>query len=242
MYRTFSDRYHNNAEGPAKYWYDDGTLKEVGRFANDERAGDWKEYHDNGQLEATGAYTDGKRGGDWLYYDDEGALIQKSAFTNGEKNGITYYYTADGVVAREATFAEGELVSEVTLLDPDPTRNANSLRKAIEVMPLFPGCEETEAYDERKQCAEKALLYFIYGNIRYPERSRQQDVEGMAVISFVVEKNGSISNEKVIRGLNSDITAELYRIVKMMPNWSPGMVQGEPVRVSFNLPVRFKLE
>ena len=115
-----------------------------------------------------------------------------------------------------------------------------------ENMPLFPGCESLESYNERKQCADKHLLTFIYENIQYPPRARDVGIEGMAVISFVVEKDGTITEARIVRDPGGGTGAEALRVVELMNDqsilWEPGRQMDKPVRVQFNLPVKFKLD
>ncbi|MEM9261833.1 MAG: energy transducer TonB [Bacteroidota bacterium] len=115
-----------------------------------------------------------------------------------------------------------------------------------EQMPLFPGCGGEKDYPERKQCSDKKLLEFIYGNLQYPTHLRQNTVVGMVVISFIVEKDGSISSPKVVRDIIGGLGEEARRVVQLMIDqdirWTPGTLRGEPVRVRFNLPVKIKWE
>ena len=73
-------------------------------------------------------------------------------------------------------------------------------------MPRFPGCEDKGSAAEKKQCADKKMLEFIYKNIKYPAIARENGVEGTCVIQFVVEKDGAIADAKVVR----DIGAQLW--------------------------------
>lgn len=115
-----------------------------------------------------------------------------------------------------------------------------------EYMPLFPGCESLESYNERKQCADKRLLTFIYENIQYPTKARDVGIEGMAVISFVVEKDGAVTEARIVRDPGGGTGTEALRVVKLMNDrgiqWEPGTQMDRPVRVQYNLPVKFKLE
>lgn len=118
--------------------------------------------------------------------------------------------------------------------------------KVVEEMPRFPGCEEQDlsAY-EKRQCSNRKLLEFIYEEIKYPEEARKNEVSGMAVVQFIVEKNGSVSNVQAIRNIGSGCGAEAVRVVERMNErgirWIPGKQNGKKVRVQFNLPVSFKL-
>ncbi len=113
--------------------------------------------------------------------------------------------------------------------------------KIVEEMPRFAGCENLKKKEERDKCSQEKLLEFIYSNIRYPEIAKETHVEGVVVVQFVVEPDGSISNIKVVRDIGAGCGEEAMRVVKMMPKWIPGRQRTKKVRVLFNLPIRFKL-
>ena len=113
----------------------------------------------------------------------------------------------------------------------------------VQEMPRFPGCEDMEGTsDEKKKCAETKMLEYISDNIQYPTEARKKKIEGMAVVSFVVEKDGTITQPKLARDLDGGCGEEALRIVESMPKWIPGKQRNQPIRVQFNLPVRFKLD
>lgn len=120
--------------------------------------------------------------------------------------------------------------------------------KIAEQMPLFPGanCGEIKKYAKRKACSDEALLSYVYGHIVYPKRAREHEVEGMAVVSFVVEKNGVITNIKVVRDPGMGTGEAAAKVIRYMKadniRFEPALQRGKPVRVQFNLPVKFKLE
>lgn len=121
-------------------------------------------------------------------------------------------------------------------------KKANEIYKVVDQMPRFPGCENEGDEMEKKYCSTDKMLKFIYRNIKYPEKARDNGSEGTAVISFVVEKNGSIVNPKIVRNVAGGCGEEALRVVKKMPNWTPGKQRGKTVRVQFNLPIKFKLQ
>ena len=82
---------------------------------------------------------------------------------------------------------------------------------------------------------------FLSENLVYPEKSQKKRVEGRVLLSFIIEKNGSISHVTVEEGLDKKCNKEAIRVVKLMPNWTPGTKDGKPVRVMFKLPIRFSL-
>ena len=114
-------------------------------------------------------------------------------------------------------------------------------------MPRFPGCEDLAGTDEEKrQCANQEMLKFIYQNVRYPAEARQKGIEGMAVVQFVVNTDGSLENIKLVRDIGGGAGEAAKDVVELMNTenkiWTPGVERGEEVKVQFTLPVRFKLE
>lgn len=106
-------------------------------------------------------------------------------------------------------------------------------------MPRFPGCENQGLDNaELRKCAEEKMLDFVYSNLRWP--SPDFCGEGMVVVSFVIEKDGKVTEPKVLRDIGGGAGEEAVRIVKLMPDWIPGKQHDRPVRVQYNLPVRFR--
>ena len=139
--------------------------------------------------------------------------------------------------------ASVEAVTAEALPPPRPiVEENNAIVVRSEIQPSFPGCEAIGDNREREHCSDQKLLSFIYRNIRYPATAREIGIEGTVVVRFVVEKDGSISRVEVLRDPGGGLGAEAVRVVKLMPLWHPGRQQGRPVRVQFNLPVKFKLE
>ena len=88
----------------------------------------------------------------------------------------------------------------------------------------------------------EALYKYLAENIQYPEQAKADKVEGRVFISFVIEPDGTVSNAEVLRGIGGGCDEEALRVVQSMPNWKPGMVDGKPVRVHYNIPITFKLQ
>lgn len=99
----------------------------------------------------------------------------------------------------------------------------------VEKMPEFPG-------------GMKALQEFLAKNTRYPSAANETGIQGTVYLYFVVEKDGSISNIKTLRGIGGGCNEEAERVLSLMPKWKPGNQFGKPVRVSYNVPVIFKLQ
>mgnify|MGYP002623171729 FL=1 len=99
----------------------------------------------------------------------------------------------------------------------------------VENDPEFPGGME-------------ALYKYLRDNIKYPQLARDNNITGRVYVTFVVERDGSIANPRVLKDIGGGCGAEAIRVVKSMPKWTPGKQRGKAVRVQFNLPVSFNLQ
>jgi periplasmic protein TonB len=99
----------------------------------------------------------------------------------------------------------------------------------VEDMPSFPGGEE-------------ALFKYLAQNIKYPQIAKEAGITGRVFVNFVIDKEGNVTDVKVLRGIGGGCDEEAVRVVKNMPKWSPGKQRGKPVKVSYNLPIKFSLK
>ncbi|MCH4148467.1 MAG: energy transducer TonB [Prevotella sp.] len=113
---------------------------------------------------------------------------------------------------------------------PAPTEEvSNKVFTVVEQMPSFPG-------------GTGALMSYLQSNVRYPTVAQENGVQGRVVVSFVVEKDGSITDVQVARSVDPSLDKEAVRVVNSMPRWQPGKQNGSAVRVKYNVPVNFKLQ
>lgn len=98
----------------------------------------------------------------------------------------------------------------------------------VEDQPGFPGGDE-------------ARMRFLQENLRYPTMARESGIQGTVFVTFVVERDGSVTDVRILRGVGGGLDEEAVRVVRMMPRWNPGRQRGQPVRVQFNMPIRFML-
>lgn len=137
--------------------------------------------------------------------------------------------------------------AQPVLLPPIPLQpEAEPIWIVAEDMPRFPGCEGEISKKEKELCAQQKMLAFIYTHINYPAMAIANRIEGTAVVSFVVEKDGTIHDAKIVREIGGGCAVEAHRVIELMNTkgirWIPGKQQGKPVRVQFNLPVKFRLQ
>lgn len=99
----------------------------------------------------------------------------------------------------------------------------------VEDMPEFPG-------------GEMALRKFIANAIKYPVIAQENGIQGKVYVNFVVDKDGSVTNAKIARGVDPSLDKEALRVVNSLPKWKPGMQRGKPVKVSYTVPISFVLQ
>jgi protein TonB len=98
----------------------------------------------------------------------------------------------------------------------------------VEQMPLFSG-------------GQVELMKYLSANVKYPVEASKKGIQGRVIVQFVVEKDGTISNVKVVNNADEQLKEEAIRVVKTMPKWVPGKQNGKEVRVKYTLPVTFRL-
>ena len=106
---------------------------------------------------------------------------------------------------------------------------SNKVFDVVEEMPSFPG-------------GQGALMSFLSSNIKYPVVAQENDVQGRVIVGFVVERDGSITDVKVMRSVDPSLDREAQRVVRAMPRWKPGKQNGSAVRVKYTVPVVFRLQ
>lgn len=163
---------------------------------------------------------------------------------------IPQMFPHTAVSSRTQTTITVELPEQILadFTEDSPEIAGRKVYKNVDQMPLFPGrkCGEILKYRKRKACADQEMLQYIYHNVRYPKKARERGVEGLAVVSFVVEAHGAISKIAIVRDPGADIGKAVNKVVRKMKKdnirFEPGLRKGKPVAVEFMLPVKFKLE
>jgi periplasmic protein TonB len=139
--------------------------------------------------------------------------------------------TIEEIKQNEVAAVEVEGDAEVVFDEPVVAvveEDENKIFMVVEQQPEFEGGYE-------------AMMNFIRKNMRYPASARRMGIDGTVYVSFVVGKDGTINDVKVLRGISADCDKEAVRVVQSMPPWKPGKQNGKPVFVRFNLPIKFKL-
>ncbi|MES2555493.1 MAG: energy transducer TonB [Bacteroidota bacterium] len=124
---------------------------------------------------------------------------------------------------------EPEKAAETQSLSVTVPAPEDSILSIVDQQPDFPG-------------GRPALMNYLMNNIRYPQEALELEISGKVYLQFVVSATGKVSNVRIVRGVNSVMDGEAYRVVKAMPDWTPGYVNGKPVNCYFALPISFKLQ
>ena len=138
---------------------------------------------------------------------------------------------ADVAVANPMAKAEAELKAEAKT--SDATAPADTTKSVVydipETMPYFPG-------------GQVLMLKYLADNIKYPASAVKAKKQGRVIVTFIVQKDGSVTHAKIAKSIDPELDAEALRVVKGMPKWTPGTQNGKPVNVKYSVPVKFSLQ
>ena len=142
-------------------------------------------------------------------------------------------------------FAISALVLLVVVFDPVGANAQNKKVKKAQTHKdttaddkVYKVCEQMPTYEG----GDAALMKYIGENLKYPEETKERGLQGRVVVGFIIEKDGSLTDVKVLRPVDIDLDAEVLRLVKGMPKWIPGRQNGKRVRVRYLLPIHICLQ
>ena len=161
--------------------------------------------------------------GKWIKFNsDFTKIIGEGLIENGHEEGDWRTKLTDTTDIVNV-YRKGKIVSNFNI-----DKSGNKAYNSVEVVPQFPGGID-------------AIYSFLNHNIRYPANARENGTQGRVIISFIVEKDGSLDNMKVVRDVGDGCSKEAMRVIKLSSPWKPGTQDGKPVRVVYNVPVSFTL-
>ena len=145
----------------------------------------------------------------------------------------------------QSTLERGEATSVQDTIPKQSDKKAE-MRKVVDQMPRFPGCETLDGTAaEIEKCAQNLMMKYIFEKITYPEAARKAGIEGMALIKFVVDQSGKITKAEIAKDPGGGTGQEALRVVnsmnQMAEKWVPAMQDGQPVNVQYAIPIMFKL-
>ncbi|HMQ08832.1 MAG TPA: TonB family protein [Saprospiraceae bacterium] len=225
---TYKSKDFSIMHGKYEERYDDGTLFIKGYYHNNSKSGEWLLPY-----EGEGNFKDNMKEGQWLTYHSNGEIKSKSEYHQNMLHGSVVQYDTLGTVTLDEIYHYGELTS-INL--------KSEMENGEESMPRFPGCEDDwDNIEKLDSCSQRHLLEYIYSHLKYPKEARINRVEGSALIQFLIHKDGTVADVKVLRGLCNEISQMCTDLIENMPKWKPGYQRGEPVKVLYTLPIRFQL-
>ncbi|OOQ61819.1 energy transducer TonB [Mucilaginibacter pedocola] len=220
------DYYPNGKKKEVKHFYKGKIVGPDTTFFSNTNAYNVTLYTQDGERLNTCTDTTGKKlaengNGTWIEYGEQNDTFI-GQIVNGQKEGVWIRRYPDDNTQYKAEFKNG-------VEQPGTQRRKeDEVLTAVNQQPRFGG-------------SENALNYFLARNVRYPDHARKNKITGKVILGFVVEKNGMLSNFKVLSSPDESLSQEALRVTKLLPVWIPGMVNGKPVRVNFTIPVAFAL-
>jgi len=227
-------------EGTYTDYFPNGNKMSIKNFNNGKRIGDMIEYYPNGKFyhrlgyaddidhqneilfkdcsDSTGKILAKDGNGYWITYGGNfSRILQQGKVVKGHRDSVWITFLPNG--RRDtAIYKDG-----VNLRGPN-----GAVFTSVEQVPEFPGGLD-------------AFARFLSKNVTYPDEARHSGIHGRVIISFVCEKDGSLTDVKVARGIGGGCDEEAVRVIKMSPKWKPGIQNGRPVRVAYNVPINFNL-
>lgn len=169
-------------------------------------------------------YIERLRDGIYKEWYESGQLRKEIEYSEGKKNGQYISYWENGQIKRNDLIGNNKSV-EGKCFDMYGTEVKYT---PIEQMPEYPGGDEK-------------LFAFLSQNIKYPIVMMEKKIQGRVIAQFIVNKDGSISDIKIIRSIHPLADKEALRVISLMPNWKPGIQEDEPVSVKYTFPIKFKM-
>jgi TonB family protein len=190
------------------------------------------------------------KNGYFKYYDESGHKTKEGEYLNDGRQGMwIYYFSGTDDIKCTMPFGGVKKPYSATWYYP-----SNQVRKVVEYMP--DSARRTTCYDEQGgviPCTKDDQVFtmpgpaydfmnFLAANINYPEDAKAGDIQGRVLVQFMVHDNGTISNIHVLQGIGGGCDEEAMRVIRLMPKWIPGTVDGVETDVTFTQPITFRLE
>jgi len=214
-------------DGVFRYYFKNGQKQKEFQAVDNYKVGSYRDWFKNGNLSSRGIYAEG-------YTPTERGEINRSQpeqaiyilDTLSLKDSVWTYYHVNGQMSARETYENGKMIS-AEYWDDDGSESG--IYSPTERMPEFPG-------------GEMALMRFLGENVHYPEHDKNEGNQGTVYVLFTVDREGKVKDAKIERSISPGLDKESLRVVNLMPEWSPGMMQNRLVEVSYNLPIRFTLK
>lgn len=231
-------------DGHYTAYFPNGKTKALGMYENGDMRGRQMQFYPNGKLyciitydkqsiayfgecrDSTGKVLTTSGYGDWKQFDDNFTkVIAEGQMVNGSQEG-EWKFKISPSEKFTRTYKAGREVSSTE--EPQSGHSQKDVYTSVDKPPVFPG--GNERFPE-----------YVQAHLKYPEASEQRRDHGQMVLSFVVEKDGSLSDIKILRSVSGLIDDAVLNVLKHSPKWKPGIKDDQPVRVMFSMPINFEL-
>jgi TonB family protein len=210
----------NLKQGEETWLYPDGKMRKRSTYVRDTLHGPAEEWYPDGQKQSEMQYDMGFLAGKHTVWDKNGKVLHTKVYSRKDEHKVPV-----------RTVGTDDLSGGNSTTMKDPPAGEDELLTFAEEMPQFPGGQE-------------AMYKFISSVVKYPELEREAGISGKVWISFVVGADGGLTDIQVIKGVNGGkgLEKEALRVIKLMPPWAPGRINGKPVRVKFTIPINFVIK
>lgn len=216
-------------------YFKDGSRKSIRNYNNGALVGDAVYYYPNGQtyytinnnhivqsLDVTGNVIAENGNGKWIIYNDAFKAIAEGPIVNGKQQGEWTGFNDDGEKTT-GIYKNGILVSGNLFANDNK---------------VYENCKDFDTQAGFRGGDEK-LGDFLSRNTRHSKSIQSKNIDGSVLVNFIIEKDGSLSDIKVVKGISADVDAEAVRVLENSPKWQPGILYGVARRVSYTLPISF---
>lgn len=237
---SFSDKmnFETGTQGKRIDYYPNGKKRIVSYYKSGQEVGGKELYYPNGNLytvtmlesadiylkrclDSAGKVLTDNGNGKWIDFDSSFKFKTEGRVINGKREGDWVEITPDGG-NNKGVYKNGVLIYGNLLA------NDTVVYKSADVPPAFKG-------------GDAELNRYLSRNIKYPKEARDNNIKGRVTIGFIVEKDGTLTNVKLVRGIGGGCDEEAVRAMSVSPKWNPGLNSGKPVRVRYSIPVAYAL-
>lgn len=248
---------YNVLEGQCVTYFHSGKRKQFANYKQGDLLGDVYNYYPNGVLYSDFEYTQTFTGGgnsvgkafvSYYLIKTCNDSLGKATVTDG--NGHYIDYSDDfKTIVEEGDVKNGESDGQWTgiVIEQDSLRFKDTYVNGRLIAGISTDKKgETYRYTQKQANpeftgGETAFAHFLIRNIRYPDQAKENNIQGKVYITFVVERDGEITEAKTVRSPSKEISDEGLRVINLSPKWVPGYLHGKPVRVQFTVPINFSL-
>jgi TonB family protein len=233
-------------EGLVKSYYSKDTLKSEINYSNNVKQGPAKYYYPNGKLQQELNYTDGKVEGVVKEYFDNGSVKEIYTIEDGKRNGSASLFDKDGKFLKDINFENGRLVKEEAV-EEDTSAKQAAVQNEVNIITVPPAITEKRNTNNPDYLDSADVMPAPVGGIKniiskltYPARAKEKGIQGVVKVRAYVDEYGEVTQDEVIQGISYGCD-ESAKITIYYSKFTPGILNGKPVKVQVVIPVEFKL-